>query len=196
MNARFTIAQANSATPTNAPGSRTVKITQPANGQAVVVELGYTQQNKLDLSAIADKKITLVPVGEKLIILFDNQSTLEMHPYFDSMNAPPPNITIKVSPRPDVTTSPLAPLLPLTDDQSVLPAAGAAGGPASGANFTSVGVDPLSTPNPLPLLGPEELPNFITTRDSIPIFGGNDTPKATDAKLVFFVEEEELSSSL
>src|SRR5215813_11585565 len=144
MNARFTIAQANSATPTNAPGSRTVKITQPANGQAVVVELGYTEQYKLDLSAIADKKITLVHVGEKLIILFDNQATVEVHPYFDSMNNPLNNITIEVGQGRDVTTAEFSTLFPITDDQSVLPAAGtsAAGSPASGANFSSAGVDP------------------------------------------------------
>src|SRR5713226_4862695 len=48
-------------------------------------------------------------------------------------------------------------------DQSVLPAAGdAAVAPlAQGANFLSVSVDPLSTPNPLPLLGPEDLPRTL-----------------------------------
>src|SRR5215475_3928852 len=154
MNARFTIAQATPATNSNTP-PRIIKITQPPNGQAVTVELGFDQKVKLDLSAIADKKITLVHVGEKLIILFDNQSTVEVHPYFDSMGVPRADVTIEVSPGRDVTSSEFATLFPITDDQSVLPAAGAAGGPASGANFTSVGVDPLSTPNPLPLLGPE-----------------------------------------
>ena len=60
---------------------------------------------------------------------------------------------------------------PISTDQSILPAAGdGAGTPASGANFSAVGVDPLSTPNPLPLLGPESLPGlqFTFQRGAIP----------------------------
>src|SRR5215470_1152464 len=144
MNARFVVAQANTTPATNSTGTqpRVVKITQPADGQAVTVELGFTDQYKLDLSAIADKKITLVHVGEKLIILFDNQATVEVHPYFDSMNNPLNNITIEVGQGRDVTTAEFSTLFPITDDQSVLPAAGtgAAGSPASGANFSSAGV--------------------------------------------------------
>ena len=37
-----------------------------------MVNLGYDQNVKVDFSAIANEKITLVHVGEKLIILFDN----------------------------------------------------------------------------------------------------------------------------
>src|SRR5262249_15508045 len=159
------------------------------------VELGFTEQYKLDLSAIADKKITLVHVGEKLIILFDNQATVEVHPYFDSMNNPLNNITIEVGQGRDVTTAEFSTLFPITDDQSALRAAGtgAAGSPASGANFSSAGVDPLGTPNPLPLLGPEDLPNFVVNNTSTPIFNVTDLqPTSTNVKLRFAVEEEDL----
>src|SRR5262249_20802825 len=154
MNARFTIAQANTATPTNPPAAvRTVKIFEPAAGQAVTIELGYTEQYKLDLTAIADKKITLVHVGEKLVILFENLGTVEVHPYYDSMNVPLHNITLLLSQGREVTTAEFATLIPVVEDPSVLPAgAGAAGSPASGANFQSVSVDQLLLPNPLPLL--------------------------------------------
>src|SRR5919198_3852465 len=129
MNAPFVVAQATPTTPTN-PNTppRTIKITQPADGQAVSIEIGYEQKVKLDLSAIADKKITLVHVGEKLIILFDNQSTVEVHPYFDSMGVPRADVSIEVSPGRDVSSTEFATLFPITDDQSVLPAAGGAAG--------------------------------------------------------------------
>ena len=63
-----------------------VKVYKPQGDQALVVHLGYEQNYKLDLSAIANEKITLVHVGEKLIILFDNKSTVTVEPFFDSMN--------------------------------------------------------------------------------------------------------------
>ena len=49
-----------------------------------MVNLGYDQKVKVDFSAIANEKITLVHVGEKLIILFDNQSTVTVEPFFKS----------------------------------------------------------------------------------------------------------------
>ena len=49
-----------------------------------MVNLGYDQKVKVDFSAIANEKITLVHVGEKLIILFDNQSTVTVEPVFKS----------------------------------------------------------------------------------------------------------------
>ncbi len=50
---------------------RIYKLTKPLTDQAVVVNLGYEQKAKIDFSAIANEKITLVHIGEKLIILFD-----------------------------------------------------------------------------------------------------------------------------
>ena len=57
---------------------------EAAHHQAVMVNLGYDQKVKVDFSAIANEKITLVHVGEKLIILFDNQSTVTVEPVFKS----------------------------------------------------------------------------------------------------------------
>ena len=55
---------------------RIVKVTKPSDGQAITVDLGYEQQAKLDLTAVANEKMTLVHIGEKLIILFDNNATV------------------------------------------------------------------------------------------------------------------------
>src|SRR5476651_1525125 len=165
MNAPIVVAQANSSGSTTGTGSvRNIKVTKPSNEQAVTIQLGYDQAYKLDLSSIANEKITLVHIGEKLIILFENKSTVTVEPFFDSMNAPLSNVTVEANGR-DFTGSEFASSFPITTDQSVLTAAGVspAGAPSSGADFHGPSVDPLNEPKPLALLGQEELPNWVTT---------------------------------
>ncbi|HTS41647.1 MAG TPA: DUF5801 repeats-in-toxin domain-containing protein, partial [Xanthobacteraceae bacterium] len=148
---------------------RTIKLSKPQGDQAVVVQLGYEQNYKLDFSGIANEKITLVHIGEKLIILFDNKSTVTVEPFFDSMNTPLANIVVEAGGH-DFTGAEFASAFPITTDQSILTAAGvsaAAGTPSSGGDFHGSSVDPLELPQPLPLLGQEELPNWVTS----PVFG-------------------------
>lgn len=162
MNGPFRVAQANVPATKNGQPSRIVSVTKPYGDASVVVALSYDGSVKADLSAIANEKITLVHVGEKLIILFDNHSTVTLEPFFDSTGKPIGDITVEVSPGRDLTSAEFAALFPVTEDQSVLPAAGdGPGQQASGADFQSSSVDPLALGNPLPLLGPEELPNFV-----------------------------------
>ncbi|WGR68761.1 MULTISPECIES: DUF5801 repeats-in-toxin domain-containing protein [unclassified Bradyrhizobium] len=160
MNAQFQAT--GSAVPTNSTPVRTFSLSKPLTDQAVVVHLGYDQKVKLDFSAIANEKITLVHVGEKLIILFDNQSTVTVDPVFDSRHDDGGLLSIELAPGRDVNVQEFASLFPITTDQSVLPAAGDGNGnaQASGAHFTGSAVDPLVAGNPLDLLGQEELGNF------------------------------------
>ena len=74
MNGPFQVAQASGTAASSTTGTpvRIYKLTKPLTDQAVMVNLGYDQKVKIDFSAIANEKITLVHVGEKLIILFDN----------------------------------------------------------------------------------------------------------------------------
>ncbi|MGN6117575.1 MAG: hypothetical protein ACTHN2_18895, partial [Nitrobacter sp.] len=89
MNGPFRIAQAdNTGTGGNNKQQRIVKITKPYGDQSVVVPLSYDGSVKADLTAIASEKITLVHLGEKLIILFDNHSTVTLEPFFDSAGKP------------------------------------------------------------------------------------------------------------
>lgn len=84
MNGPFQVAQATgTANSSSSAPPRIYKLTKPLTDQAVVVNLGYDQKVQVDFSAIANEKITLVHVGEKLIILFDNQSTVTVEPFFD-----------------------------------------------------------------------------------------------------------------
>ena len=169
MNGPFVVAQANVAGAAAAVKKpvRIVKVTKPSDGQAITVDLGYEQQTKLDLTAVANEKMTLVHIGEKLIILFDNNATVTVEPFFDSMGVPRQDITVEVPGR-DMSSSEFAAVFPITTDPSVLPAAGDKI-PASGANFSNASVDPLLSPDPLPLLPPEELPNWQVHFETVPL---------------------------
>jgi T1SS-143 domain-containing protein len=169
MNAQFQVAQAtgSSAGSNSAIPVRIFKLTKPLTDQAVTVNLGYDQKVQLDFTSIANEKITLVHVGEKLIILFDNKSTVTVEPFFDSRHDSLKNLTIEVAPGREVSVNEFASLFPISTDQSVLPAAGEGGNAqASGANFSNPSVDPINAGNPLPLLGQEELGNWRFTLET------------------------------
>ena len=86
-----------------------------------MVNLGYDQKVKIDFSAIANEKITLIHVGEKLIILFDNQSTVTVEPFFKSRadglgGETRDEITVEVAPGHDISVKEFATLFPITTD--------------------------------------------------------------------------------
>ncbi|WP_439374592.1 DUF5801 repeats-in-toxin domain-containing protein [Bradyrhizobium sp. DASA03120] len=168
MNEQFRVAQATSGNSNTASPPRIFKLTKPFADQAVVLNLGYDQKVQVDFSAIANEKITLVHIGEKLIILFDNHSTVTVEPFFDSRHDQLGNLTIEVAPGRNLTVGEFASAFPIINDPSaasaVLPAAGDSLGQnnaqASGANFSPFTVDPLP-PVPTNILAPqEELPGF------------------------------------
>jgi T1SS-143 domain-containing protein len=193
MNGPFQVAQAtglgtgNPGTPGNSAPARLYRLTKPLGDQAVVVNIGYDQKTKIDFSAIANEKITLVHLGDKLIILFDNKSTLTVEPFFDSRHDALKNLTIEVAPGREVTVGEFASLFPITTDQSVLPAAGDGNGNAqgSGAYFSSSAVDGLNSGDPLDLLGQEELGTFRSNFEPAGLTV-NGTPLAlVNAEIIF-----------
>ncbi|MDQ2082928.1 VCBS domain-containing protein [Xanthobacteraceae bacterium Astr-EGSB] len=151
MNVRVQVAQATIDNSSNSSQPHIVKIAKPQGSQAITVRLdGAT---RLDLSDVSDEKVTFVRVGDRLIVLFDNQSTVTIEPFFDSAGAPIGAISVELGGDRVVTGGEFASLFPITADQSVLPAAGEGGSPTAGANFNDPTVDPLSTGTPLDLLG-------------------------------------------
>ena len=170
MNDRFIVAQVNTTGTAQEAQKRpvkVVKVTKPSDGQAITIELSHDQPTKIDLTAIASENFTLAHIGEKLIILFDNNSTVTVEPFFNSMGVPRQDLTVEVPGR-DMSSSEFASVFPITTDPSVLPAAGKRP-PASGANFSNASVDPLLSPDPLPLLGPEELPKWQVHFETVPL---------------------------
>src|SRR5436190_1449486 len=115
MNTQFQVAQV-SGTPVsnNSASTRIFKITKPLTDQAVTINVGYDQKTKIDFTSIANEKITLVHVGEKLIILFDNKSTVTVEPFFDSRHDQAKNLEVEVAPGRDVTVSEFASLFPIS----------------------------------------------------------------------------------
>ncbi|MDB5875619.1 MAG: hypothetical protein JWQ07_5061, partial [Ramlibacter sp.] len=125
MNGPFQVAQVSGTTSsTSGTPPRIFKLTKPLGDQAVTVNLGYDQKVQLDFTSIANEKITLVHLGDKLIILFDNKSTVTVEPFFDARHDALKNLTIEVAPGREVSVNEFASLFPITTDQSVLPAAG------------------------------------------------------------------------
>jgi T1SS-143 domain-containing protein len=155
MNAPVLLAQLSGSTQTGSTPPKTVRVEKPQNGQAVTVQLDG--QTRVDFSAIASERITFVRVGHKLIVLFDNESTVTVDPVFDSAGNALPTVDFAMSGDRTLSATEFAAAFPITTDQSVLPAAGnAAGGPTGGANFRSATVNGLGDPNaPLDLLGNE-----------------------------------------
>ena len=75
MNERIVVEHATKVQVANLAQSRTLKVTKPQGDQSIVLD--FSDRNAtFDLSAVADEKMTLVKAGPKLIILFDNQSTV------------------------------------------------------------------------------------------------------------------------
>src|ERR1700733_8032509 len=166
MSTPLVVAQANGPQgPSSAP--KAVTVVKPDGNQAITIHLdGAT---KLDLSAIANENITLVHVGDRLIILFDNHAEVTIEPFYSDNGQPLPDITVELGPNHDVTASQFASEFPITTDQSVLPASGGPNSVSSGADFVSFTIDTF-TPSgtPLGLLGSESA-NGPTSGENNPI---------------------------
>ena len=169
MDGAYRVAQATNTVTGNIAQPRIYTLTKPLADQAVTVNIGYDQKVQVDFSAIANERITLVHIGEKLVILFDNSSTVTVEPFFDSRHDALHNITVQVAPGREISVAEFTQQFAINTDLSVLPAADVASinananVQASGAHFDPAAVDPLALPNPLPLLPQEELPTFNVT---------------------------------
>src|SRR6478735_1094154 len=81
MNKPVVLAQLSGAS-AQVPGAspKNLKLEKPQNGAAVTIHLDGN--SKLDFSDVASEKLTFVRIGDKLIVLFDNQSTVSIEPVF------------------------------------------------------------------------------------------------------------------
>jgi hypothetical protein len=91
MNERIVVEHATEVQVANLAQSRTLKVTKPQGDQSIVLDLS-DRNATFDLSAVADEKMTLVKAGPKLIILFDNQSTVTVDPFLIFPVSPLPTL--------------------------------------------------------------------------------------------------------
>ena len=140
MNERIVVEHATKVQVANLAQSRTLKVTKPQGDQSIVLDLS-DRNATFDLSAVADEKMTLVKVGPKLVILFDNQSTVTADPFFDFSGKPLANLDVELGAGRAISGEQFAQLFSITEDQSVLRAAGII--PPSGADFHDASVDVL-----------------------------------------------------
>src|SRR5215469_16269240 len=116
MTQSFVVAQANGPQGSGTP-SKTVVVSNPQGEQSITIHLNGS--TKLDLSAIANEQITLVHLGDRLIILFDNHAQVTIEPFYGDNGQPLPDLTVELGPGRDVSSNDFAGLFPITTDASV-----------------------------------------------------------------------------
>ena len=160
MNGPFVVAQANS-TSSGATPVQVIKLFKPTAGHTEIFHASFSGVVKIDFSAIANEKITLFhdSKNQSLHIIFADGSQDIIEPFFDSRGTILSNLVLDMGSGQEFNGERFASQFPITEDVSVLPAAGP-GGVASGADFHGPFVDGLFTGNPLDLLPPEELPGL------------------------------------
>src|SRR5262252_3625886 len=126
MDRSIVVAQANGPQGGSGAGpAKVVTVNKPQGEQAITIHLDGS--TKLDLSAIANEQITLVHLGDRLIILFDNHAQVTVEPFYNDNGQPAADLTVELGPGHDVTAAQFASQFPISDDPSVLPASGGPG---------------------------------------------------------------------
>ncbi len=152
---------------------------------------------KIDFTAIANEKITLFHDSktQSLHVIFADGSQDIIEPFFDSTGTVLSNLIFEMGPNQTFDGVQFASQFPITEDQSVLPAAGNAG-QASGADFhDAVGRSVCRLSSPLDLLPPEELPNIAFTVTQAPITEEDLIPTVS-GHVLGIVEEEALNAQV
>ena len=133
--------------------ARIVEIIKPERGHSIAVKLGDGHGTQLDLSAVARESLQFVHTGTKLVIQFDNHSTVIADPFFDSSGKAFSHIDVSFGGGNIVSGEQFAALISNTVGQSQ-PEVDKT--PSSGADFHNATVDSLPvSAAPLALLGQE-----------------------------------------
>jgi hypothetical protein len=196
MNGPFVVAQANtggsSATPV-----QVLKLIKPPAGHTDILHASFTGTVKIDFTAIANDKITLFhdSKNQSLHVIFADGSQIIIEPFFDSRGTVLANLIFEMTPNEFYSGEEFAQKFTVSEDPSVVPAAGDA--VLSGGDFHDPSVDPLPPNEKLALLPPEELPNINFTITEAPVLPPLETAPNQIPTLGQFtpvlVEEEELN---
>src|SRR5690242_6263611 len=136
MNGPFVVAQAGSTANSGADPVQVIKLTKPQAGHTDIFHASFNGTVKIDFTAIANEKITLFhdSKNQSLHVIFADGSQDIIEPFFDSRGTILSNLVLEMGPNKTMGGEQFATLFSITEDQSVLPAAGP-GGVAAGADF-------------------------------------------------------------
>src|SRR5690349_9590813 len=168
MNGRLEVAQANFVASVATP-VKVLKLSRPAAGHTDVFHASFDGTVKIDFTAIANERITLFHdhTNQSLRVIFADGSQIVIEPFFFSDRTILGNLILEMGPNEFYSGQEFAQKFTISEDPSVLPAAGDVN-VLGGGDFHDPSVDPLGPSNPLDLLPPEELPNIKFTETEAP----------------------------
>jgi hypothetical protein len=141
MNERVVVTQAASLQIADLAQPRVMKVTKPQADQSLTLDLGQDRGAKLDFSAVTNENMAFVREGTKLVIQFDNESTITADPFFNFSGRPLAHIDVELSAGHAISGEQFAQLFPIAsvslsqfDDDDILP---------SGAHFNDPFIDPF-----------------------------------------------------
>ena len=129
MNGTIVVAQAGSSGNSGAAPVQVIKLTKPLAGQTEIFHASFTGTVKIDFTAIANEQITLFHDSktQSLHVIFADGSQDIIEPFFDSRGTVLSNLIFEMGPNQIFDGVQFASQFPITEDQSVLPAAGPGG---------------------------------------------------------------------
>jgi len=171
MDGPFIVAQTNN-TNSGAPPVQVINLFKPPPGKVEIFHAAVTGPVKIDFSAIANQKFTLVRDGDRsLHVIFADGSQNIVDPFFN-LTGVLPNFVLMDSGH-EITGPQLEAQLGITEGRSVLPEP-AGSYVTSGAEFHPPEVDPLATPEPLPFVGLTG-PSSLVLLETPPALAGTGT---------------------
>ena len=200
MNGPFVVAQAGSSANSGSAPVQIIKLIKPEAGHTEIFHASFNGAVKIDFTAIANEKITLFHDSktQSLHIIFADGSQDIIEPFFDSRGTILGNLLLEMGPNVVYGGEQFAQTFTISEDPSVLPAAGP-GGVAAGADFHGPVVDPFGLTNPLDLLPPEVLPGITFTGTEAPAFieeSNTNLPATVSGHVFGVVEEEQLNAQI
>ena len=202
MNGPFVVAQAGSNANSGSAPVQIIKLTKPEAGHTEIFHASFNGAVKIDFTAIANEKITLFHDSktQSLHIIFADGSQDIIEPFFDSRGTILGNLLLEMGPNVVYGGEQFAQTFTISEDPSVLPAAGP-GGVAAGADFHGPAVDPFGLSNPLDLLPPELFPGITFTGTEAPAFTEAFTEETNlfptvSGHVLGIVEEEALNAQV
>ncbi|PPD16087.1 MAG: hypothetical protein CTY25_03695 [Methylobacterium sp.] len=135
-----------------AAAGRTVTVAKPDAGTPVVYRL--EPGDTLNLQPIANDSITLVKLGNRLVVLFPDRGFMVLDGLYLTDGSPSPDVNINFAPGTTLTAVQFSAQFPITTDTEILTAAGINVGPLGSGGINLAAAPPGSSLQPIGDLTP------------------------------------------